>query len=143
MSSNALGIFTKFLKNRNLNFTNQREEIISVLLRTKRHLSVDEFYLIAKRKDRKIGHTTVFRTLKLLCEAGITKEVDLGDRIIRYELKHGHQHHDHLVCTKCGSYIEAMDPQIEKLQSSLCNKFGFLAERHRMEIFGICKKCRR
>ena len=141
--SNASGIFIKFLKDRNLNLTSQREEILHVLLRTKRHLSVDEFYAIIRKKDPRIGHTTVFRTLKLLCEAGIAKEVDLGDRVVRYELKHGHQHHDHLVCTRCGSYVEAMDPKIERLQEKLCHKFNFLAERHRMEVFGICNKCRK
>lgn len=143
MVSDVIGLFTDFLKRKHLNFTKQREEILNTFLKTKRHLSVDELYHIAKKKDKSIGHTTVFRTLKLLCEADIAREVNLGYKVVRYELKVGHQHHDHLVCTKCGSFIEAMDSDIEKLQDKLCKKFRFLAERHKMEIYGICKKCRK
>ena len=96
----------------------------------------------ARKKDPKIGHTTVFRTLRLLCEAGIAREVDLGCKVTRYELVFGHGHHDHLVCTRCGKFVEAMDNRIEKLQDKLCKRFGFLSEKHKLEIFGICRKCR-
>lgn len=142
MVRDTMNIFVEFLKDKNLNFTKQRESILRTFLKIKRHLSVDEFYEIARKVNPHIGHTTVFRALKLFCEAGIAKEVDLGERLIRYELKFGHKHHDHLVCTKCGRFIEVVDQKIEYLQDSLCKKFGFLAERHRMEIFGICKKCK-
>ncbi len=143
MSADVTSIFIEFLKRKHLNFTTQREEILSIFLKTKKHLSIDELHHIARKKDPSIGHTTVFRTLKLLCAADIAREVNLEYKVVRYELKFGHQHHDHLVCTKCGSFIEAMDPDIEKLQDKLCKKSGFLAERHKMEIYGICKKCRK
>ncbi len=142
MKQDIVMLFDNFLKTKNLNITNQREEILRIFLKSKKHLSVDELFEIAKEKDPKIGHTTVFRTLKLLCEAGLAEEVDLGKRAVRYECKIGHEHHDHLICTKCGSFIEAMDPEIEKLQDRLCEKFSFLPQRHKMQIYGVCKKCR-
>lgn len=135
-------IFTEFLKGKNLKLTRQREEILKVFLNTDRHLSVEDLYNIVKKKDSQIGQATVFRTLKLLCQADIAKEVDLGDKTIRYEHKFGHSHHDHLVCVKCGKFIEAVDPRIENLQDTLCKKFGFSPQKHKMEIFGFCKKCR-
>jgi Fur family ferric uptake transcriptional regulator len=137
-----LAIFEGFLKQEGLQCTKQREEILNVFYDAKKHLSVEELYYIVKKKDSKIGQTTVFRTLKLLCEADIAREVDLGDRIIRYEVKIGNNHHDHLVCTKCGKLIEAVDPEIERLQEKLCRKFGFTSKKHRLEIFGLCKKCK-
>ncbi|MFC1623977.1 Fur family transcriptional regulator [Candidatus Omnitrophota bacterium] len=136
-----LNIFIDFLKKKDLKLTDQRREILKVFLKTDRHLSVEDLYDIVKKKDSSIGHATVFRTLKLLCEADIAKEVDLGDKKIRYEHKHGHQHHDHLVCVRCGRFIEAVDSKIEELQNRLCKRFGFLPQRHKMEIFGTCKKC--
>ena len=123
--------------------TKQREEILKIFLKTDRHLSVEELYNIVKKKDKNIGQATVFRTLKLLFEADIVKGVNFIDKITRYEIKYGHQHHDHLVCTKCGKLIEAVDPGIEKLQDRLCKKFGFRPKKHRLEIFGICRKCRK
>lgn len=142
MASEAQNIFARFLKKKHLSFTPQRGEILRIFLRANRHLSVDELYHSARAKNKKIGHTTVFRTLRLLCEAGLTREVDLGAKVLRYELVFGHQHHDHLVCTRCGSFVEAMDLGIERLQDKLCKKLGFEPQRHKLEIYGICKKCR-
>lgn len=136
-------IFIDFLKEKNLKLTSQREEILRYFLKTDRHLTVEDLYNIVKKKDPNIGQATVFRTLKLLCEAGIAGEVDLGDKKIRYEHRYGHQHHGHLVCIECGKFIEVMHPEIEKLQNGLCKKFGFFPQRHKMEIFGICKQCKK
>ena len=137
-----INIFVNYLKSRGLKLTGQRQEILNTFLRTDRHLSVEDLYNIVKRKDRNIGQATVFRTLKLLCEADIAKEVDLGDKRVRYEHKYGHKHHDHLVCVKCGRFIEVVDLKIERLQEGLCKRFGFLPMYHKMEIFGACRKCR-
>lgn len=134
-------IFTTFLKSKNLKLTSQREEILNYFLKVDRHLSVEDLYSIVRKKDPNIGQATVFRTLKLLGEAGLAGEVRLGDKRVRYEHKYGHQHHDHLICMKCGKLIEAMEPEIEKLQERLCKKFGFAPEKHKMEIFGTCKNC--
>ena len=140
--SKESGIFIDYLKKRDLKLTDQRKIILDVFLKTERHLSVEDLYSIAKKRDTSIGQATVFRTLKLLCEADIAKEVDLGDGKKRYEHKYGHEHHDHLVCLECGRFIETMDPNIEKLQEELCRKHGFKPRRHKMQIFGICKKCK-
>lgn len=137
-----LGIFVEFLKHKGLNLTHQREEILNLFLKTDRHLSVDELYAIVKKRDPDIGQATVFRTLKLISEAGIADEVDLGDKK-RYEHKYGHSHHDHLVCVKCGALIEAVEPEIERLQERLCKRFGFLPQRHKLQIAGLCRKCRK
>lgn len=139
----ALDIFAAFLKGKGLQYTRQREEILREFLKAEKHLSVEELYQIVKNNDPRIGQTTVFRTLKLLCESDIANEIDLGDRIAKYEVKYGHEHHDHLVCTKCGKFIEAVDSRIEELQQKLCSKFGFIPERHRLEIFGVCKECKK
>ena len=140
--SKELGIFIEYLKKEDLKLTDQRKIILEVFLKTERHLAVEDLYNIAKKKDQTIGQATVFRALKLLREAGIAKEVDLGDGKTRYEHKYGHQHHDHLICLECGRFIEAVDSKIEKLQDELCKSQDFKPERHKMEIFGICKKCR-
>ena len=138
-----IGIFVDYLKKKGLKLTDQRQEILNIFLKTDRHLTVEDLYGVVKKKDKNIGQATVFRTLKLLCEADIAKEVDLGDKKVRYEHKYGHKHHDHLVCVECGRFIEAVDPRIEKLQDRLCKRFGFSAQSHKMDIFGICKRCKR
>lgn len=133
--------FVDFLKRKNLKLTSQREEILRYFLKIDRHLTVEDLYNVVKKKDPNIGQATVFRTLKLLCEAGLAGEVDFGDKKIRYEHKYGHQHHDHLICVKCGKFIEVTQLEIEKLQDKLAKKYDFTPVRHRLEIFGLCREC--
>jgi Fur family ferric uptake transcriptional regulator len=136
-------IFIQFFKGRNLKLTHQRQHILSSFLKTNRHLSVEELYDIVKKEDPAIGQVTVFSTMKLLREADLAKVVNLGDKKVRYEQKDGHSHHDHLVCVKCGKFIETIEPKIEKLQDALCEKFEFSPVEHKRAIYGICKDCKK
>ncbi len=135
-------ILIYFLRQKGLKLTRQREEILEAFLNIEEHLSTEDLYKVAKRKNPSIGHATVFRTLKLLIEAGIAKEVYLGDRRVQFEHAHGHRHHDHLVCQSCSKLIETADSEIERLQDDLCKKFDFTPMSHRLQIFGVCKECR-
>ncbi len=136
-------IFIDFLRKKGLKLTQQREVVLETFLKIEKHLSTEDLYKLIKRRSPDIGQATVFRTLKLLTAAGIAKEIYLGDKRVRFEHKHGHQHHDHLVCTKCSKLIEAVDSKIEKLQTELCRRFQFTPTSHRLQIFGICKQCRK
>jgi len=133
--------FRDFLKQKNLQFTAQRQLIVDEFCRVKTHVSVEELYERVKKKEESVGQATVFRTLKLLAEAEIARPVNLGSKTIRFELDYGKEHHDHLVCTKCGAVIEVFDEALETLQDKLCKKYNFQPVSHLLEIFGICKNC--
>jgi len=135
-------IFIYFLRHKGLKLTWQREEILEAFLKIEEHLSTEDLYKVIKHKNPGIGQATVFRTLKLLSQAGIAREVNLGDRRVQFEHAHGHRHHDHLVCQSCSKLIETVDPEIERLQDDLCKKFDFIPTSHRLQIFGTCKECR-
>lgn len=134
-------IFNDFLKEKGLKFTEQRDQIFKIFLQTKKHLSVEDLYGIVKKKNSAIGQATVFRTLKLLSQAGIAREINLGDKRVRFE--YDYKHHDHLVCQSCLKLIETVDSEIERLQDALCKKFNFTPTSHRLQIFGICKECKK
>lgn len=134
-------IFADFVTSKKLRHTPQRESVLDVFLKTERHVSVDELYELVKKEDTAIGYTTVYRTMRLLAESGLCQESDFGDGIVRFEHKYGHEHHDHLICTKCGRFIEVLSPKIEKMQDSLTEKYAFTPARHKLQIFGTCKKC--
>ena len=134
-------ILEKFIREKGLRYTPQREEILKVFLSVEKHLSADELHRLVRRKNHDIGYVTVYRTMKLLQEAGLCNEVDFGDGISRFEHRYGHEHHDHLICVQCGSYTEVVKPKIEKLQDGLAKERGFLPLRHKLQIFGICSKC--
>lgn len=133
--------FRAFLLRQNLQLTHQREVIAAVFAKSKTHLSVEELYALVKKTDKSIGQVTIFRTLKLLAEAGIARTVNLGDKTVRFELNFGKEHHDHLICTSCGKVIEVLDQELEEIQDKLCKRFAFTPSHHRLDIFGKCKKC--
>ena len=135
-------ILEKFITEKRLRHTPQREGILKIFLSVEKHLSADELHKIVKKKNPGIGYVTIYRTMKLLEEAGLCSEVDFGDGISRFEHKYGHEHHDHLVCIKCGRYIEVVKQDIEKLQDVLAKENKFTPIRHKLQIFGICRKCR-
>src|SRR3712207_7234810 len=66
------------------------------------------------------GHTTVYRTLKLLVEAGLAREVRFGDGRTRYEHNYNHPHHDHMICTECGKRSEEHTSELQSRQYLVC-----------------------
>lgn len=138
-----LEIFDEFIGSKGLRHTPQRERILDTFLSVERHVSANELYKVVKTKDASIGYTTVYRTLKLLAGCGLSRETDFGDGVLRFEHNYGHEHHDHLVCTRCGKFIEVVKPKIEKLQEDLAKEHGFTPMNHKLQIFGICRRCRK
>lgn len=141
--SNSHEVFSSHLRSNGLKLTPQRELILDVFTETEGHPAPEELYQAVKKRDRSIGQATVYRTLKLLCEAGIAKEMHFGDGLTRYENRLGQKHHDHLICEKCGKNIEVVDPVIESLQEELAAKHGFKLTSHRMYLYGLCEGCRK
>ena len=107
------------------------------------HHSLEEFYQHVQKLDPRIGQTTVYRTLKLLCDAGMATEIHFSDGITRYEVAAPDSHHDHIVCQSCGKIVEIYDPRIEKLQQELTRKHGFLLLRHVHILSGLCADCQK
>lgn len=136
-------ILSAYLKNKDLKLTGQRKIILDAFLNIETHVTAEELYDLIKRNNPEVGVATVYRTLKILCEAGLANEVKFSDRSARYEHLFDHEHHDHLICIKCGKYTEVRDQEIEDLQQKLAQKNKFQILRHRMELYGICEDCRR
>ena len=78
--------------------------------------------------------------MKLLCDAGLAAERNFDDGITRFEI--AHEHHDHLVCTRCGKIIEFECRMIENTQNEIADRYGFRVLRHRHELYGHCENCR-
>ena len=135
--------FYAYLADRGLKSTRQRDIILDEFLRSGSHLSTEELYLQLRKQHPHIGYATVHRTLKLFAECGIAEPRNFGDGQTRYESSSGEEHHDHLICTDCGAIVEFEDPQIEALQETVARRHGFNIERHRLELYGLCRQCRK
>jgi Fur family ferric uptake transcriptional regulator len=128
-----------YIQDRKLNTTAQREVIVEMFLRTREHVSIDELLGKVRKRQPKVGYATVYRTLKLLVDSGLAVERQFGDGQARYEVVG--DHHDHLICMKCGLILEFEDDEIERLQERIAARLGgFTVLRHRHELYGLCPK---
>lgn len=134
--------FLEFAAAKGLKSTKQRDIILDSFLASRHHVSTEELYLKLKENNSGIGFATVYRTLKLFAESGIAREIQLGDGQTRYEHLHAGEHHDHLVCTRCGAIVEFENETIEKLQKEIAKEHGFTIMNHKLELYGVCAKCR-
>ena len=135
-------VFLNHIQKAGLKRTAQRDLILDVFLRTERHLSSEDLYRLVQQEDPAIGQTTVYRTLKLLTEAGLAREVRFGDGRTHYEHNYKHQHHDHMICIECGEIIEFYSAELEALQDAMAARHDFEVKQHLLRILGICAKCR-
>ena len=128
-----------YLEKNHLKQTRQREMILQTFLEAKRHVTSEDLYQAVRKEHANIGYTTVYRTMKLLVEAGLAAERHFDDGITRYESEH--EHHDHLVCIKCGKIQEFECDEIEELQNGIATSYDFEILRHRHELYGHCSTC--
>lgn len=139
----AQEIFYRHLKRVGLKHTDQRDAILRTFLETRDHLSTDELFRLVRKKDAKIGFTTVYRTLKLLAECGLASAVPFPDGMARYEHQFNRRSHHHMVCTDCGASVEFFSPEVTKIEEEIGRKYRFDATRHNFQIYGVCEDCRK
>src|SRR6266550_3545880 len=136
-------VFLAHIQKKGLKRTAQRDLILDVFLRTERHLSNEDLYRLVQEQDASVGQTTVYRTLKLLTDAGLAREVRFGDGRTHYEHNYKHQHHDHMICSECGRIIEFFSAELEAIQDAMAAKHRFEVTQHLLRIIGVCAECRR
>lgn len=134
-------IFLEHIQAAGLRRTGQRDLILKIFLSTEEHLTSEDLYNLVVKLDPSVGLTTVYRTLKLLTEAGLAREVRFGDNKTYYEHHYNHDHHDHMICTECGKVIEFFSPDIEDLQDQMAGSFGFKPTHHSLRMWGVCADC--
>ena len=133
--------FEKLFKEEHIDNFEDRFKILEAFLKTERHVTKAE--LIDQLKDQGCDFSPDFveETLQLMCHFGFAQKVRFQNGDVRYEHRHLGQHHDHMICTKCGKIIEFKNDQLEELQSRIVSDYGFHMLQHQMNIYGICSDC--
>ncbi|MBP2149579.1 Fur family transcriptional regulator [Xanthobacter autotrophicus DSM 597] len=119
-----------------MRMTEQRRVIARVLSGAQDHPDVEELHRRAVAIDDNISISTVYRTVKMLEDAGIIERHDFGDGRARYE-QMPDEHHDHLIDLRSGQVIEFRSEQIEALQEQIARELGFKLRGHRLELYAV------
>ena len=126
---------------RGLKATRQRDVIVDTFFQQEGHLSVDELLGKVQHRDPSIGAATVYRTMKILTDAGLASARHFEGGQTRYEAALDRHHHDHLICTSCNRIIEFENEKIEELQDRVAEEQGFQVTHHKLELYGLCREC--
>jgi Fur family ferric uptake transcriptional regulator len=132
-----------YLVSQGLKYTKQRWKIAELILSAEGHLDAQALVEQVKKKHRGIGSATVYRSIKVLCDALILREslTDAQGRVV-YE-RFDEEHHDHIVCLDCSEIFEFHDQKIESQQSALLGEMGFQEVRHRHVVYAHCSFSKR
>ena len=134
--------FKDSLREDRLKYTPQRLAVLEEIINNESHRECEEIYLALKKRGSDVSRATVYRTMDILVKNGFARKIEFGDGRARYENKINSPHHDHLVCTSCGSIVEFLNQDIEDIQEQIAKNYHFILQRHIHQLFGICKKCR-
>ena len=122
----------------NIRMTSQRQVIVKVIEDSEDHPDVDLLYRRSVEVDNTISIATVYRTVKLLEEAGVIERLEFGDGRARYE--ESGEHHEHLVDIETGEVIEFYNEALENMKRAIAEEMGYELVDHRLELFGRKKK---
>jgi len=133
--------FRSFIKRRGDRVTETRRIVLERALQRGGHFQADELARDVSRGSDRVSRGTVYRTLALLVEAGLVREIRDRDTHVHYEPVFNRPHHEHMICETCGAFIEFDDEAIHSLIHDACKRMEFAETSHRLVIFGTCKKC--
>ncbi|MBQ8894847.1 MAG: transcriptional repressor [Clostridia bacterium] len=116
--------------------TKQRALILRLIRESKRHMTADEIYQLAKAEMPGIALATVYNNLIHLSEIGEIKKLTFRDRTDRYDKSS--IPHIHLVCDVCG---KVCDHPSEGLQQEMEQRLGFPIHEYELAIHYTCENC--
>jgi Fur family transcriptional regulator, ferric uptake regulator len=136
--------FGDFLARKHLRLTGQRQAIVESVFSTDQHFTAEQLLEWSRRRDKSVSRATVYRTLPLLTESGLVREMDLGKEHQYYDPNYAERpHHNHIICQDCGKIIEFESDRIERIESEISRGLGFSVESHRLEITARCDELRK
>ncbi len=128
-----------FLAERGLRRTSQRDAIIEAAFATKEHFNAEELLRMAREIDASVSRATVYRTLPLMVESGLLRQLDLGGDTAVYDPNFlEHPTHNHLVCVDCKKIIEFEDTNMELLENCITRRLGFSPANKTLKIEAHC-----
>ena len=135
-------IFRRFLKSQRLKYTPERADILEAIIERDGVFEVDELLMDMRDRGHRVSKATIYRTVKLLQDAGIITQALFDSKQAHYQLIYGKAARDYMVCMKTGQHIEFSDDALVALRDRICRDRGWEPVGHRFQIYAISPKGR-
>lgn len=143
MDSSVQERLDDFIRRKGLRRTNQRDVIVKAVFSKDEHFTAEELFERVRRTDADTSRATVYRTLALLVEANLLREIDLGDNQTTYDPNFVDKpSHNHLMCIDCGKVVEFEDLNLDLLNDCVTRRLGFKPLRQSIKIEANCEQLR-
>lgn len=133
--------FERLLRQMRMDRIGDRLAVLEAFLASEGHMSAQDCLKELEDGGVQLEPSFVTDTLELLTRLGLAARREFEGGPVRYEHRHLGEHHDHLICTKCGAISEFHDPELEELQERISRAQGFHPLRHKLQIYGLCSDC--
>ena len=136
--------FVAFLEKKNLRMTAQRHAIIEAVFSTDEHFTAEQLLDWSRARDKSVSRATVYRTLPLLTESGLVREMDFGKDYKFYDPNYAeHPNHNHIICADCEKIVEFESDQISRIEDEISTKLGFAVKSQRLQITASCEELKK
>lgn len=136
--------FLDFLEKKSLRITAQRRVIVETVFETDEHFTAEQLLDWSRAKDKSVSRATVYRTLPLLTESGLVREMDFGKDYKFYDPNYAdHPNHNHIICQDCEKIVEFENEKIERLEEEISHRLGFSVKSQRLQITGSCDELKK
>lgn len=133
-----------FIELKGLRKTAQRDAIVKAAFSTTEHYTAEELLAMARKIEPSVSRATVYRTLPLLVDCGVLKEMDFGKEFKYYDPNYNeHPFHNHLICVDCDKIVEFEDINIDTLENCISKRLGFSPARKIVRIEAKCDELKR
>ena len=130
-------VFRRFLKTKNLKYTPERADILNTIIEKDDVFEAEELLMEMRERDHRVSKATIYRTIKLLQEAGIITQALFDARQSHYRLIYGRAPRDYMVCMKTGRHLEFSNDELTALRDRICREQGWEPVGHRFQIYAI------
>lgn len=128
-------VFRRTLKRVGLKYTPERAQILDAVVRKESLFEADELIAELKSSGFRVSKATVYRTLKLLLDAGIVRRVLVTGEQAQYQLVYGSDPNDLLVVVDTGEVIAISIPELEAIRERVCREHGLRPTGHNLQVF--------
>jgi len=134
----------EYIEKKGLRKTVQREAIIQAAFSTTEHYTAEDLIAMARKLEPSVSRATVYRTLPLLVESKLLKEIELGHDHKTYDPNFVNRpHHNHIICADCQKVVEFEDHYMETLEDCISKRLGFTPAAKSVRIEATCDKLRK
>ena len=130
-------VFRRFLRSENLKYTSERADILNAIIERDDVFEVEELQHDMRHRGHRVSKATIYRTIKLLQDAGIITQALFDSRQSHYRLIYGRAPQDYIVCMKTGKHVEFSNAELVEVRDRICREMGWESVGHRFQIYGI------